>query len=539
MSSSENSSSNPFKDRFENWEGPVRPDFWNDMERNLDVPTMKQGIWWWISGIIMLGGIGAGVWYNSGSENTKTMHDVRTSLVQSEKPAVEKSLPAAAGNTASPHPESSWKTGSAPKQNAQSPESERPVKQEAAVQSGPLPESGPSANPTVPFEKDRQPSQAKAIVLTGVAGLPSLGERGTQNRVKTRPEIQTLAASGRNNAKQRRPEKSKSQPILISGIRENGETAAAASHSEPEIPARQIDIIREKEGQPVLSIDAPVAETPPAIQDEGNQLNQFPLKEDIEQMKAASVEQPAGGSGKPNLTDSVQVADQKTMPLQIDSSQKPGSADSSHIRKRLTFWAGVSVNGISRQMKLFRSPEEFFGKESRGVQQFRTSPLAGLHVTGNMDCLPWLALRLDVTAMAWVETIEYRIEAGQSAERAYNNDQQDSTIMLVQPRNVPRKEVSTSWNGLLGMMPELDFHAEKGSYGLRLGNRFQWIIRNPPDSRFKVWNPGLAFYRKYKKWDGEVRMHFSSQAEKSPRILPKARAEIRQILWGFTLRRSL
>jgi hypothetical protein len=544
MSSSENSSSNPFKDRFENWEGPVRPDFWNDMEKNLEktpnVPSMKPGIWGWISGIILLGGIGAGVfWNNSVPEKTKAVDDVQISHVQSEKPTAKNPLPGASVNPALPYPESSRKTESARKQNTQRPESEATFSQAASAETESVPESNPSVKTTLQSEKERQPSKATAFVLDGASSLPPSQERETQNRVKARSEKQILAASGKDNPSQHKSDKPESEPILISGIRENGETAAASSHTEAEIPVKRIDPINENEGKAVLSFDGPARETPAANQNEGSPLNQVPMQEEKEQIKPVLLAQQDADSGKPTQADSVQVAEQKTMPLLMESPKKPRSADSSQSRKRLSFWAGVSLNGVSRQMKLFRRPEEFFGKESRGLKQFRTSPTAGLHLTGNLDCFPWLALRLDVAAMTWLETVEYQMEAGQSAERQYNSDQQDSTLMLVQPKISPRNELSSSWNGLLGMMPELDFHPEGGAHGLRLGNRFQWILRNPTDSRFQLWTPGLAFYRKNKKWDGEIRMHFYRQEEKSPRILPESRAEIRQILWGFTLRRRL
>lgn len=538
MSSSENSSSNPFKDRFDNWEGPVRPDFWNDLEKNLDASTKKPSHWWWISGLILLGGISTGIWYNFDSEKTKASDGIQASQFQSEKSTAEKTLPAAPTiNPTLTHPESSSRTESAPKQNAQSPESENTLRQEESGQFGTVTETGPSAKHTLPVEKERLTPPSKAFVLESVSG--SLEERGTQNWVKTQSKKQALVASENKHAKQQKQDKPKSETILIPAMLVNGEKSEASSPTEEKNPGKRIDPIVEKNGHSVLSSDAAVAETLAANQNVENPLNQFPLKEEQEQMKTASAEQAAAGSGKPNQTDSVQVADQKTMPIQMESPKKSRSADSSQSRKRLSYWAGVSANGVSRQMKLFRRPEEFLGKESRGLKQFRISPVAGLHVTGNLDWLPWLALRLDVTAMAWLETVEYRIEAGQSAERDYNTDQQDSAIMLVQPKISPRNEVKSSWNGLLGIMPELDFHRKKGSYGLRLGNRFQWNLRNTPDSRIQLWTPSLAFYRKNKNWDGEFRMHFYRQEEKSPRILPESRAEIRQILWGFTLRRRL
>ena len=545
MSTSEHPERNPFRDRFENWEGPVRSDFWADLERNLDQKPRKKRFWWWIGGFMLFGTLATSFWFFSGIKGaglTQERHlsggvnpnpsgkvgsgatappsdiDIlKSSTPKSQvilhpvpRPQLHKEPMVAASGLKHPSfiGDGSLQDGVLNK-GADSPGNKGANLKTRKSFSGTKPDTGPgrilSFNPSKEARQSGKRQHTEAFGKIQSSALPNSSEFIQPG--STDPNLSNKLAQDDNNQRSKQKRSDQVQPNETRQKNKASVTSSFGPGSDGEKSPK--------------NTSSGLTSVPP------NKENQF-QSAPSDSSNTTHLDLPVAPTEEAFRIDSVQ----KDV---IQKKLKPDNLPSRIFR----YWAGVSVHGLSQNLTWIRRPQEFMGSESRRIQKIRFSPAMAVHLAAGHALLPWLDLRLEGQAVAWFESVTFQLEPGQDANKQYEPVSGSTTQLQVYPTVPVRKEVVTEWNGFAGAQAELDLHKAEGKFGLRMGNRIQYFLTKRSNKPFQAWSPGLAVYRKKNNWDLEIRFQMLRQTDRHIPGLSGTPVQVRQLFWGLILHRQL
>jgi hypothetical protein len=539
----ENQTPNPFRDRFENWEGPVRPDFWKDLEKNLDARPRKRFFGWWffgaLSGVLLIGLWVIAPHFSSDPElaqKTNSIHGIDSRLRPAIAEKQENQTPA--------HEErGSHKTVPAGSLNKQ--EDNEDVESQGRITDGVATSfSESNANPQA-INQSRKPSPPEYSKRNQSESI-QIQTSGNRVSTKRKPRENTtrqLVGLDHGNARDKTIRFEKGQPS--SGESEDAKVSKTfipgARHGGSDQPERIAAGRSQEQGvEEVTKAELPVHST--MGQNNSRQLAESQPSESPIQQSGSVSELLSTTEPVAPLQDSLSKADPNLPSERMDTL--PQRKDSLDQKKRHPFWFGFSLHAISQKLRWVRPASDFQGAEAKRLVQLWHSPALGGHISGSRMLLPWLSLRLEGMGLVWMERVEYQIEPGRKASQIYESQNPEQTISLVTPVAINQRQILHSWHGSLGLLTELDCHLSNQKSGLRIGNRVQWLFDRVGEGQtnrnsFQAFVPGLAVYHRYRKWEGELRLSVFDQKVKSLAGMPESTLQSLQTFLGFTIRKPL
>lgn len=540
----ENQTPNPFRDRFENWEGPVRPDFWNDLEKNLDAKPRKRFFGWWffgaLSGVLLIG-----LWVIAPHFSTDPELAQKTNLIHGTdsglRPIVveKQEIMRPANEETDSH--KTVPAGSLSKREGKA----DAVSQAQLPDEVSTPFSETSSN-TQAIQRSRKPSLPKYSKHKQPESIQiqSSGSRVSGNRIRKEITPRSLVDLGNGNARKEsirsghgKLGSGEAESAIISKTNKVNAGNGASPQSERIATGRSQDAGIEDLPEVKPPVHSSLGKNAPQ-QLAGSHPSENPVQQSGPGSELTPATQP-----EVSLQDSLSKTNKENLVVErIDTlSQKK---DSLQRKNKHAFWAGLSLQYFSQKLTWMRPASDFQGAEAKRLVQLWQSPALGGHISASPMLLPWLSLRIEGLGIVWMERVEYQIEPGQNASQIYESQNPQQTISLVTPVATNQRQVFRSWHGLLGLLTELDCHLSNQKSGLRIGNRVQWLFDRAGKGQtnrnsFQAFVPGLAVYHRYRNWEGELRLSVFDQKIKSLAGMPESTLQSHQTFLGFTIRKPL
>ena len=539
----ENQTPNPFRDRFENWEGPVRPDFWNDLEKNLDARPRKRffGLWFFgaLSGVLLIG-----LWVIPFHFSSEPELAHKTNQVHESASGIHSTIAGKQQDQIPAHEETA-SNKTVPAESLNKRKDKADSDSQGQLSDGVSTSFSESNDNTQGLNHSRKPSfpgyskrnQSGSIQIQ--SGVNQVSDKWKRRENNTRRYVNLgheIAREKTNRSGNGQPSSGESEDANFS------KTSIPDAGNEGSNQPERIAVGRSK--KPDMK-DVPVVKPPFHSSDGQDDSKQ---KADIHPSEN-TIKQSGSGSEKfskiepaVSIQDSISKTEKNLLVERKDTL--PQKRDSLYQKKKQAFWLGLSLQGFSQKLIWVRPASDFQGAEAKRLVQLWRSPALGGHFSGSRKLLPWLSLRLEGLGLVWMERVEYQIEPGREASQIYESQNQEQTISLVSPVVTNQRQIFRSWHGLLGLLTELDFHLSNQKAGLRIGNRVQWLFDRAGKGQtnrnsFQAFVPGLAVYHRYRNWEGELRMSMFDQKVKSLAGMPQSRLQSHQTFLGFAIRKPL